>query len=67
EKAARDMKPHSVAAYLHELASMFNEYYHAEKVIGSPEEKARLALVSAFAQVMRNGLSLLGITPLEAM
>ncbi len=67
EKAGRELKPHYVAAYLYELASLFNEYYHTQRVIGSEKERERLAMVVAVAQVMKNGLELLGIRALEKM
>ncbi|MBS3074256.1 arginine--tRNA ligase, partial [Candidatus Pacearchaeota archaeon] len=65
--AARDCKPNYIANYLFELATMFNEYYHKEHVIGSKNEFARLQLVEAVRIVLGNGLKLLGIEPLEEM
>jgi arginyl-tRNA synthetase len=67
QDAARDYKPHYIANYLFELASMFNEYYHETKVIGSDSEEKKLALVRAVTIVLRNGLNLLGIDVLEKM
>ncbi|MDI6721696.1 MAG: arginine--tRNA ligase, partial [Candidatus Aenigmarchaeota archaeon] len=65
--SCNDMKPHYIALYLHELASVFNEYYHANKIIGSENEWSLLALVNAFSNVMRTGLLLLGIPVMERM
>lgn len=67
EKCANELKPNYLANYLSELAIMFNEYYHSQKVIGSENEEARLAMVAAVRTVLRNGLQLLGIKPLEKM
>ncbi len=67
EKSAKDMKPHYIAFYCYELSSLFNEYYHSEKVIGSESEGERLALVSAAAEVMKICMKLLGIPVLERM
>lgn len=67
EAAARDYKPNHIANYSHELAMLFNEYYHETKIIGSREEEARLALVSAVAQTLRNALALMGIEVMEKM
>lgn len=65
--ATQNLSPNLIANYSFQLAQKFNEFYHAEKVIGSENESFRLALVSAFAQVMNNSLNLLGINPLERM
>jgi arginyl-tRNA synthetase len=67
EKAATSYEPHTIAEYAYTLAQIFNEFYHAEKVIGSEHEAFRLALVAAFAQVLKSALHLLGIPVLEEM
>lgn len=67
ERAAREYEPHYVTTYLTELAGAFNSWYAAEKIIGSPDEAYKLALTRAFAQTMKNGLWLLGITAPEKM
>ncbi|MEO9101043.1 MAG: arginine--tRNA ligase [Burkholderiaceae bacterium] len=61
--AAADFAPHDIGFYLRELAASYHSYYDAERIL-VPEEPvrlARLALVSAVAQVIRNGLALLGV------
>jgi arginyl-tRNA synthetase len=65
--ADENFAPAMIAHYAYKLAHQFNEFYHAEKVIGSEHEAFRLALVAAFAQVLKNALSLLGIPALEEM
>jgi len=67
ENAAINYKPHVVANYLFELATLFNEFYHSLQVIGSKYEKERIALTKAFINVMKIGLGLLGIEALEEM
>ncbi len=67
KKASDEMKPHQIASYLLSLSSIFNEYYHSTKVIGSDKEKERLALVKAVKIVVRNALNLLGIDAPEEM
>jgi arginyl-tRNA synthetase len=55
--------------YLRELANAFHTYYNAEQFI-VPESKlrnARLALVTGLQQVIRNGLTLLGVSSPESM
>ncbi len=56
-----------VANYAYNISQIFNEFYHAEKIIGSVNEPFKLALVDAFSQVLKNALSLLNIQPLEIM
>lgn len=67
KKAYENLAPSLVANYAYSLAQKFSEFYHDCKVIGSKEEKFRLALVDCFAQVENNALSLLGIDVIEKM
>jgi arginyl-tRNA synthetase len=67
EKAVTDMMPHHVCTYLYELAQVFNRFYEQNKVIGEPQEIPRLTLVSAYAGVLQNGLTVLGITAPDSM
>lgn len=68
-KATADLKPHLIAAYLYFLAQKFNEYYHVHQILKAGEKikDARILLISAIRQVIRNGLNLLGIEVLEKM
>lgn len=67
-KSAYDnLAPNIIANYTYGLAKIFNEFYHSEKVIGSKNEKFRLALVEGTAQVIKNSLNLLGISVIEKM
>jgi arginyl-tRNA synthetase len=67
--AAQDFAPHDVTFYLRELAAAYHSYYDAERIlVDDPRVKqARLALVAATAQVLHNGLALLGVSAPEAM
>jgi arginyl-tRNA synthetase len=67
--AARDMAPHLVTTYLKELAAEFHSYYNAERfLVDDPRVKrARLALVAATGQVLRNALSVLGLSAPDTM
>tara|TARA_Y100000034_G_scaffold136136_1_gene211002 strand:- start:196 stop:1833 length:1638 start_codon:yes stop_codon:yes gene_type:complete len=67
KQAAESRNPSLIAHYSFSLAQGFNEFYHASKVIGSDEEAFKLSLVAAFAQTLKNSLSLLGIPVLEKM
>ena len=69
ELAATNRAPHALAHYLRDLANNFHTYYNAEQFI-VPDAKmrnARLALVEATQQVVRNGLTLLGVSSPETM
>lgn len=67
--AARELAPHLVTFYLKELAAEFHSYYNAEQfLVDEPVlRRARLAMVVAVGQVVRNGLSMLGVSAPEAM
>jgi arginyl-tRNA synthetase len=62
--AAQDLSPHDVAFYLRELASLYHSYYDAERILVDDDtvKRARLALVAAVAQVLHNGLAVLGVS-----
>ncbi len=62
--AAQGFAPHDVAFYLRELAACYHSYYDAERILVDEEEVklARLALVAATAQVLHNGLAVLGVS-----
>ncbi|HSL47923.1 MAG TPA: arginine--tRNA ligase [Candidatus Deferrimicrobiaceae bacterium] len=67
--AARAREPHRVAYYLTDLAGFFHPYYKAHRVI-TPDRAstlARLGLCAAVGQVVRNGLTLLGVGAPESM
>lgn len=62
--AALGFAPHDVTFYLRELAACYHSYYDAERILVDDEalKLARLALVAATAQVLRNGLAVLGVS-----
>jgi len=66
-QAIRHYNPAYVAEYGYHLAASWNQFYRDCRVIGDEYEKERLALVQATQQVLKNTLSLLGITALESM
>ena len=68
-RAAADLAPHDVAFYLRELAAAFHSYYAAERFLvdDAALAQARMALLSATAQVLKNALALLGVSAPEAM
>ncbi len=68
--AAAEYKPNLLANYLYELASLFSRFYQEVPVLQEPDADARnfrLQLIAAVAQVLNNGLYLLGIEAPEEM
>jgi arginyl-tRNA synthetase len=67
--AAVDFAPHDVTFYLRELAACYHSYYDAERILVDDEtvKLARLALVAATAQVLHNGLAVLGVSAPQKM
>jgi len=67
--AAATLAPHEVAFYLRELSAAFHSYYGAERFLVDDAElaRARLALLAATRQVIRNALALLGVSAPERM
>ncbi|MBB2776484.1 UNVERIFIED_ORG: arginyl-tRNA synthetase [Comamonas terrigena] len=67
--AAAGNAPHDVTFYLRDLASAYHSYYDAERILVDDEvvKLARLALVAATAQVLHNGLAVLGVDAPERM
>jgi arginyl-tRNA synthetase len=69
EQAAEHRAPHSLVHYLRDLANDFHAYYNAHQFIVADAglRNARLTLVLAVQQVLRNGLGLLGVSAPEVM
>ena len=62
--AATDLAPHVIANYLKECAADLHSYYNDTKFLVDdvPTKLARLALIAATRQVLKNGLNLLGVS-----
>lgn len=69
EKSALELHPHVIFNYLMNLAAAFHGYYNRHKVITDDKDLtlARLSLVLSVKKVIRNGLSLLGVSAPERM
>jgi arginyl-tRNA synthetase len=67
--AGKEKQPHKVTFYLMELAGAFHSYYNMHKVLTEDKSLscARLYLVDAVKEVVKNGLSLLGVSAPEKM
>lgn len=64
KRALKELGPHQVAFYLRDLAGALHGYYNAERFLVDDEalKTARLALLGATRQVLKNGLALLGVS-----
>ena len=75
EAAAQAHEPHRVAFYLYDLAAAFHGLWNRGNddpslrfIVDDAElSRARLALIGAVAQVIRNGLAVMGVEPVEEM
>ena len=67
--AAETLAPHDVTFYLRDVAGAFHSYYAAERFLvdDAALTRARLALLSATRQVIRNALAVLGVSAPEKM
>jgi len=62
--AVKAREPHRITYYLQELSGLFHPYYNKHRIVLDDMEltEARLALMDAIALVLKEGLSILGIT-----
>lgn len=69
KSAATLKEPHQIAYFVRELAHQLHTYYNAEQFIVDDDKirNARLALVKAVKQVLKNGLELIGVSTPETM
>jgi arginyl-tRNA synthetase len=68
-RAAAELAPHDVTFYLRDVAAAFHAYYAAERFLvdDAALARARMALLAATAQVLRNALAVLGVSAPQAM
>ena len=69
-RAATCYKPNALCKYLYTLAQEFMSWYEASPILKAESlelQRARLVFVAAVAKILRQGLMLLGMTPLQRM
>jgi arginyl-tRNA synthetase len=68
-RAAAELAPHDLTFYLRDLSAAFHTYYAAERFLVDDDALAlaRMALLAATRQVLRNALALLGVSAPESM
>lgn len=69
-KAIDELRPEDLLGFLRNIADTFNRWYNFERVLQEPDEKKRmirLFIVKGVERVLYNGLTLVGIKPLQKM
>ncbi|HEU4914779.1 MAG TPA: arginine--tRNA ligase [Candidatus Saccharimonadales bacterium] len=67
QQAVDELMPHHICTYLYELAQVFNRFYEHNRVVGDAREAIRVKLVALYADVLKDGLEMLGIAAPERM
>jgi len=67
DHATTDLMPHYICTYLYELAQTFNRFYEKNRVMGDERQALRLQLVQHYADTLKAGLEILGITAPDRM
>jgi len=69
KNCAKFMEPHRITFFLMNLASLFHSYYNKHRVLTNDPvlSRGRLYLITAVQKVIRNGLTLLGVSAPERM
>jgi len=67
--SSENYEPQKICAYLEDLAAAFHKFYTFRRILGSEKNiaEARLALAVATKIVIKNGLSILGVSAPEKM
>jgi arginyl-tRNA synthetase len=67
DSVVKELLPNRLTDYLYRLAEKFHGFFHQCRVEGSEEQTSRLLLCEAVAQVLNQGIQLLGLKPLAKM
>tara|TARA_R110000868_G_scaffold408293_5_gene690988 strand:+ start:17943 stop:19571 length:1629 start_codon:yes stop_codon:yes gene_type:complete len=69
QSAADAREPHRLINYLNDVASAFTSFYHDCRIMGMEDDlaQARIELAKTTSQVLKNGLTILGISAPERM
>lgn len=67
--SAENFETHRICAYLEELAAAFHKFYTFCRILGTEKKlaEARIALATSARIVLKNGLSILGVSAPEKM
>lgn len=67
EQSIQDLMPNRIAEYAFKLAELFHSFFHYCRVQGSEYEEDRLFLCASVTKILKQSLTLLGLSPLERM
>jgi arginyl-tRNA synthetase len=69
DSVSRELAPNLLCNYLYELAGTFMSFYEACPILNAEEDirRTRLAIVVLTAETLKQGLEMLGISPLNKM
>lgn len=67
DAVSRELLPNRLTDYLYTLAEKFNAFFRDCRVEGTVQESSRLLLCEASARVLKRGLEILGVHPVERM
>jgi len=68
DEAYKNLSPQLLVSFLIQIAGLFNSYYAKNKIVDSSEESAhKVAVAKSVGQILKNGLSILGIKSPEKM
>ncbi len=67
DKGVAELMPHYICTYLYELAQTFNRFYEKNRVMGDDRQALRLQLVEHYADTLKAGLEILGISAPDRM
>ncbi|KAF3361721.1 Arginine--tRNA ligase [Chlamydiales bacterium STE3] len=67
QQVAEELLPNRLTDYLYELAEKFNAFFRDCRVEGASEQNSRLLLCDLVAKILKQGLEILGIHPVEKM
>jgi len=67
--SAENYEPHRIANYLEEVASLFHKFYTECRILGTEVKlaAARISLAMAIQAVLKNGLTILGVSAPDRM
>ena len=69
ESSSANRAPHQLAHYLRDLAAAFHTFYNSERILcdNSAMKQSRLFLCLAIKIILKNGLSILGVSAPKTM
>ena len=67
ERFSKDLMPNKLTDYLYDLANKYNRFFRDCRVVGDELQDSRLVLCELVSKVMKQGMEILGIKPIDKM